>query len=187
MALHFDNGWLDTRTVAMPILDELGMAGTCYVISEPTTEASEGKPAGIRTSTEGFVYKPFITWDHSGEMLNAGWEIGAHTATHPKLAEVHSREGDVGVLAEVERSNAEYLKHLGFVPPHFAYPSGSRSDRTDELLTSFYTSLRLWSFSHPPVWTLTDRATPPLALECQNVDNTVSFSDFKRIFDQAEG
>ena len=186
VVLHFDNGWLDTRTVAMPILGEFGMTGTCYVISEPTAAASQGKLAGIRTSTEGFVYKPFLTWDHVREMLDAGWEVGAHTATHPKLAEVLSREGDTGVLVEVERPNAEYLEHLGFIPAHFAYPSGSRSQRTDELLAPFYRSLRLWNFSHPPVWTLTDRNTSPLALECQNVDNTVSFSDFTRIFEQAE-
>ena len=93
VVLHFDNGWLDTRTVAMPILAGLGMTGTCYVISEPTAAASEGKPAGIRTSTEGLVYKPFLTWDHAREMLDAGWEIGAHTATHPKLADVHSLDG----------------------------------------------------------------------------------------------
>ena len=186
VVLHFDNGWLDSRTVAMPILSDLGMAGTCYVISEPTAAASEGKPAGIRTSTEGFVYKPFLTWDHVREMLDAGWEIGAHTATHPKLAEVQAQEGVAGVMAEVERSNADYLKHLGFVPAHFAYPSGSRSAQTDEMLASFYRSLRLWSFSHPPVWTLADRTTSPRALECQNVDSTVSFSDFTRIFEQAE-
>ncbi len=186
VVLHFDNGWLDTRTVAMPILAGLGMTGTCYVISEPTAAASEGKPAGIRTSTEGLVYKPFLTWDHAREMLDAGWEIGAHTATHPKLADVHSLDGDAGVLAEVEGPNAEHLTHLGFVPVHFAYPSGSRSERTDKLLAPFYRSLRLWSFSHPPVWIFADRTTSPLALECQNVDSTVSFSDFTRIFDEAE-
>ena len=51
VGLHFDNGWLDTREIAMPILLEYGMKGTCYVISEATEAASEGKPATIRTST----------------------------------------------------------------------------------------------------------------------------------------
>lgn len=36
VTLHFDNVWLDSRTVVMPVLDELGATGTCYVMSELT-------------------------------------------------------------------------------------------------------------------------------------------------------
>ena len=86
---------------------------------------------------------------------------------------------------EVESSNEAYAARLGFVPAHFAYPSGSRNDRTDALLARYYRSLRVWHFSHPPVWTFTDGATSPLALDCQNIDNTVPFEDFARIFDEA--
>ena len=185
VVLHFDNGWLDTREIAMPILLEYGMTGTCYVISEATEAASEGRPATIRTSTEGSVAKPFITWRHAEEMLEAGWEIGAHTATHPKLADVYESDGDGGVLAEVEGPNETYARRLGSVPSHFAYPSGSRSDRTDAILSRYYRSLRLWRFSFPPRWSFTDSSTSPLGLECQNIDNTVPFEDFTRIFSEA--
>ena len=185
LALHFDNGWLDTHRTAMPVLTEYGMAGTCYVISEATEAASQGRTATIRTSTEGSVAKPFMTWDHAKEMLEAGWEIGAHTATHPKLADVHESSGDGGVLAQVEEPNETYARRLGFVPDHFAYPSGSRNERTDAILSRYYRSLRLWRFSFPPRWSFTDRSTSPLAVECQNIDNTVSFEDFIRIFSEA--
>ena len=185
--LHFDNGWLDTCTIALPILREYGLTGTSYVISDATEAASQGKPALVRTSTEGYVERSCITWAQGEELLEAGWEIGAHTATHPRLADLHAQEGDGGVLAEVERSNAVYAQRLGFVPAHFAYPSGSRNERTDALLAPFYRSLRLWSFSNPPVWTIVDRDASPLALECQNIDSTVSFEDFVRIFDEALG
>ena len=30
VVLHFDNGWLDTYTVAWPILREYGLTATCY-------------------------------------------------------------------------------------------------------------------------------------------------------------
>ncbi|MDA1348940.1 MAG: polysaccharide deacetylase family protein [Chloroflexi bacterium] len=188
VALHFDNGWLDTYSGVRPILKEHGIVGgICYIISEPTAAASEGKPAGIQTTTEGYVLKPFLTWDHAKEMLDEGWEIGAHTATHPKLAEVHKASGDAGVLAEVGPPNETFERHLGFVPEHFAYPSGSRNERTDALLSPHYRSLRLWTFSVPPQWAYTTRSTSPKALECQNVDNTVPFEDFTRIFTEALG
>ena len=90
------------------------------------------------------------------------------------------------MLKEVEESNQAFAGQLGFVPTHFAYPSGSRNERTDELLSGLYRSLRLWSFSHPPRWTFTDQDTSPRSLDCQNVDSTVSFEDFVRIFAEAE-
>ena len=45
-------------------------------------------------------------------------------------------------------SNELFAKHLGAAPSHFAYPSGSRNQRTDELLYDgkVYESLRLWSW-----------------------------------------
>lgn len=185
VALHFDNGWLDCVTTAMPLLHELGIAATAYVITDGTTASSEGRKAKVVTSTEGATEHPFITWDHARALLEAGWEIGAHTATHPRLGDLQAKEGDGAVLREVERSNEAYARRLGFVPAHFAYPSGSRSERTDELVSRYYRSLRLWRFSNPPRWTFTDGATRPTALECQNIDNTVSFEHFTRLFAEA--
>ena len=185
VVLHFDNGWLDTRTIAMPVLREIGIAATCYIISEGTDAASAGRPAAIRTSTEGAVQKPCMTWMQAEELLEVGWEIGAHTATHPRLADLHAGKGAEALVAEIEKSNEAYADKLGLVPAHFAYPSGSRSKETDALLAPYYRSLRLWQFSYPPVWRFTERNTSPHALECQNVDNTVTFEDFVRIFDEA--
>ena len=187
LVLHFDNGWLDTATTVMPVLVEYGMAGTAYVITDGATAASEGRTAGVHTSTEGTVQKPFMTWRQISELLDVGWEIGAHTATHPKLADLQRSEGDEAVLREVEGSSRAYAEHLGFVPRHFAYPSGSRNRRTDALLAPYYRSLRLWSFSQPPRWEFTGSGTPPAALQCQNVDSTVAFEDFARIFTEAVG
>jgi len=186
VVLHFDNGWLDVRTLVKPILDEYDFTATSYVISDPTGAASQGLPAGIRTSTEGFVRKPFVTWEHCHELIDAGWEIGAHTASHPKLGEVYAENGEDALLDEVVIPNDAYQKYLGFVPKHFAYPSGSRSQQTDDILGRYYRSLRRWTFDQPPAWSFTSRDTPRTAIECQNVDNTVGYGDFLRIFSEAE-
>ena len=185
VVLHFDNGWLETRTVALPVLQECGFTGTSYIITGGTSAASGGEAATVHTSTEGTISKPFLTWDHVRSLLDAGWEIGAHTVTHPRLGDVQEKDGDGAVLKEVEESNEAFAGQLGFVPAHFAYPSGSRNTRTDELLSGLYRSLRRWRFSYPPRWRFTDRCSSPMALECQNVDSTVSFEDFVRIFVEA--
>ena len=118
-------------------------------------------------------------------MLDEGWEIGAHTATHCKIADMHAAEGDAGVISETRVANNVFAQRLGFVPDHFAYPSGSHSERTDELLARYYRSLRLWHFEWPIRWTFTDRTTSPLAIDCQNIDLRVPFADFERIFSES--
>ena len=185
VALHFDNGWLDTVEVAMPVLRRFGFTATCFPITDCVEAASRGETAQVRTLTEGVVAHPFMTWDQLHQLLNAGWEIGAHTATHCKIADKHAAEGDDAVRQEAQTSNDLFDRHLGFVPTHFAYPSGSRNDRSDELLSVFYRSLRLWHFEWPVQWSFTDRHTSPQAVDCQNIDLRVSFADFVRIFEEA--
>jgi len=185
VALHFDNGWLDTITVALPILRDFGFTATCFPITDGLEAASNCESIQVRTLTEGVVENPFMTWAQIQELVAAGWEIGAHTATHCKVAEKHDEEGDQSVIRETETSNNLFRQHLGFVPDHFAYPSGSRNDSTDAVLSRYYKSLRLWHFDWPIHWTFTDRSTAPQAIECQNVDLRVPFEDFKRIFIEA--
>ena len=161
------------------------MTAMVYVITAGTTAASKGRGTTVNTSTEGVIEKPFLTWEHVTELLDAGWEVGGHTATHARLGELWEREGDRAVVKEAEASNEEFDRRLGQTPVHFAYPSGSRSGQTDALLAEYYRSLRLWRHGYPPKWTFTDGSTSPLALECQNIDSTVSFDDFTRIFIEA--
>ena len=54
--------------------------------------------------------------------------------------------------------------------------------RTDEVLSAYYRSLRLWHFEWPIRWSFTRADTPVDAIDCQNIDLRVSFADFQRIF-----
>ena len=187
VALHFDNGWLDTITCALPILQEYAMTATCFPITDGVEMASRGKAQKIRTLTEGVVEKPFATWDHLQQLRHAGWELGAHTASHCKVADAYAAEGDEAVIREAEIANGLFQDRLGFTPVHFAYPSGSRSDSTDKLLARYYRSLRLWHFDWPIHWSFTHSGTSPLAIDCQNIDLRVGFEEFQHIFSEAAG
>ena len=44
--LHFDNGWLDTLTTALPAAAEFGYTATCFPITDGVEAASEGKAGG---------------------------------------------------------------------------------------------------------------------------------------------
>lgn len=185
VVLHFDNGWLDTFSVVLPILREFGATATCFPITDGVEAATAVRSVAVRTLTEGVVEKPFMNWDQTQALCDAGWEIGAHTATHCKVADQHQEQGDTGVLREAETANALFVKHLGAAPTHFAYPSGSRNARSDELLGHYYRSLRLWHFDWPIHWSFTQRSTSLLAVDCQNIDLRVPFADFQRLFEEA--
>ena len=184
-AVHFDNGWLDTFSVALPALRDFGITATCFPITSGIEAAAAGSSKRVRTLTEGQVEHPFMNWGHLQALLDAGWEIGAHTHTHGKMADTHASLADAGVVQEVEESHRLFQKHLGQVPSHFAYPSGSRTTRTDELLASHYRSLRLWRWDWPIRWFFTDATTSRLGLECQNIDARVPWEDFRRICREA--
>lgn len=183
--IHFDNGWLDTFTIARPILRDLEMVATCFPITSGLDAASTKKCVRIRTQTEGWVEKPFMTWPDAAQLIDDDWELGAHTHTHCKLADRLAIDGDAGVLQEAEVANNRFERELGHRPLHFAYPSGSHTARTDELLSKIYRSLRLWSCDYSTHWTFTDECTSVLGMRCQNIDSRVSFHEFERIFSEA--
>jgi len=192
--VHFDNGWLDVFDVAKPLLDQFDAVATCFVISDVVEQSSAaaadaadggaGNPATttttttITTTTEGKVQasaRSAMGWHHLRQLLQDGWDIGAHTATHRKLTQVHADEGDAGVLREIEVSNALIERRLGCGPRHFAYPSGAWSEQIENVISPAYRSLRLWDVQR---WTFTDRRTPPSRLACQNIDLLVSDQEF---------
>jgi len=62
-----------------------------------------------------------MTWDQAREMQAAGIEIGAHTVSHPLLAEMPLEEA----LREIECSRDDLRRELGIDRPGFCFPGGS--------------------------------------------------------------
>ena len=50
LVLNFDNDWLDTFTVTLPILHRLGMVATCFPITDGVEAASQGEAATVRAA-----------------------------------------------------------------------------------------------------------------------------------------
>jgi len=183
VVMHFDNGWLDTYEVAMPLLAAFGSTGMCFVITEVVEKATEGPSSegggwSITTATEGAVGRTdhaAMNWDQVRELHGAGWEIGAHTATHRRLPDVLAAEGEAGVAREIETSNALIERRLGAAPQHFAYPSGAWSEQVEALIAPYYRSIRLWRDEVPSKGSFTTAQTSRTRLECQNID--IRFSD----------
>jgi peptidoglycan/xylan/chitin deacetylase (PgdA/CDA1 family) len=111
VALSFDDGMDDNHSVVLPLLREHGVRATVYV-----TTGLIGKPNPWMAPESG---ARMMTVDELRDLVAAGFEIGAHTVSHPDL----SRLGFDECLREMRESRDELERTLGVEVRMFAYPS----------------------------------------------------------------
>ena len=108
-ALSLDDGLRDNHAVVLPILREYGVSATVYV-----TTGLIGK---TYPWMNGDV--PMMVEDEVRELADAGIEIGAHTITHPNMAELDHAQ----CLTEMTESRRELERITGRTVETFAYPA----------------------------------------------------------------
>jgi peptidoglycan/xylan/chitin deacetylase (PgdA/CDA1 family) len=112
-AITFDDGMRNNHEVALPILREYGIAATVYV----TIGFIDGTSPWVGSDGPASM----LTHGQLRELAAAGWELGAHTMTHPDL----SMLGYEDCLREIRESRVA-LEEIGGAPVEtFAYPFGS--------------------------------------------------------------
>jgi peptidoglycan/xylan/chitin deacetylase (PgdA/CDA1 family) len=121
VALTFDDAYRSVVTRALPILSEAGFPATVFA---PTDHVGSERPMawpGIDRWQDG-PHEPELlpaSWNELGELVDAGWEVGSHTCSHPRLTTL----GDDDLHRELERSRAEVMRRIGSCPA-IAYPYG---------------------------------------------------------------
>jgi peptidoglycan/xylan/chitin deacetylase (PgdA/CDA1 family) len=102
IVLTFDDGYLGQHTHAMPVLQTLRWPGV------------------LNLKVDALKSRYTLPAWRVQQMLAAGWELDAHTITHPDLTHVD----DARLWQEVHGSRVD-LQHLFHVPvDFFCYPSG---------------------------------------------------------------
>ncbi|MFQ5719979.1 MAG: polysaccharide deacetylase family protein [Acidobacteriota bacterium] len=109
VALTFDDGHRDTYTTAFPLLADRGLTATVYVTTGYVSTRDWFEPGGEA-----------LTWADLAEMAAAGWTIGSHTVSHPRLTELPLAE----LRRELEESRAILQERLGRDCTHFCAPYG---------------------------------------------------------------
>ena len=106
IVVSFDDGYLGQHTHALPVLRKLGWPGVLNLKVNALKSRYTLPPWRVR------------------QMLAAGWELDAHTITHPDLTHVD----DAQLWREVHGSRTA-LQHEFHVPvDFFCYPSGRYDD-----------------------------------------------------------
>ena len=110
VSITFDDGFLETHEHAVPVLREMEIPATFFVVAGKLGEMDDWHCGKEKTIDESQVR----------ELVKLGFAIGSHTMNHPSLDEIPLDR----VQREVEDSKIFLEKRLGVPIRHFAYPKG---------------------------------------------------------------
>ncbi len=111
-AITFDDGMRNNRTIALPILSQYGIPATVYV----TIGFINGESPWIGAGGD----RAMMSEPQLRELTRAGWELGAHTMTHPDMTTLTYD----ACRAEIEQSRDALERIVGTPVQTFAYPFG---------------------------------------------------------------
>jgi len=115
LAITFDDGYLDNFVNARPVLEDLSLPATFFVVSQWI-----GTDTWPWWDREHDVRHPWMSWNQVRMLNERGFDIGAHTRTHVDLGcldTVSAREEIAGGRKDIERE-------IGRPVDLFAYPYG---------------------------------------------------------------
>lgn len=125
LILTFDDGYTDNYTNLLPLMQQYGYRGVLYLLGDFEVRHNQWDLAVDPTEPRADL----MSEAQKQAFVAAGWEIGAHTLTHPHLASLPAAEA----AHEMAHSKAELERRLGINILSFAYPYGDLSAETKAL------------------------------------------------------
>ena len=127
-AVTFDDAYRSLLRRALPVLTRLGVPATVFVPTGwagPEHRQAAWEDMGPWLGADGEPEAEVMDWDELRTLRDAGWEIGSHTVTHPRL----TRTTDEQLERELTESRAVVERETGVPCRSIAYPFGDLDDR----------------------------------------------------------
>lgn len=118
VVLTFDDGYQNLCQHAQPVLSQHGFRATVLLVTDHV-----GGDSSWAEPPAGLGVQRVLGWEQVHELAQAGWEIGAHTCTHPDLTKLTAGQ----LEHEIRGSRLEIEDRLGIAVTSFAYPFGRTS------------------------------------------------------------
>ncbi|MDQ6811628.1 MAG: polysaccharide deacetylase family protein [Actinomycetota bacterium] len=125
--ITFDDGYSSVLGRAAPILARFGFPGTVFVVTDFVGDSRPMSWPGIARWL-GTPHEHELTslgWDELEALAAAGWEVGSHTCSHPRLTQLSQME----LEEELGASRACLEERLGRPCRSVAYPEGDHDER----------------------------------------------------------
>jgi peptidoglycan/xylan/chitin deacetylase (PgdA/CDA1 family) len=130
LVVTFDDAYLSVLELAYPVLSTLGLPATVFVVTEFADSGSPLRWPGIDHWHRSPHHPELrgLNWRQLADLADAGWEIGSHTCTHPRL----TRLAPEALARELHDSREACERALGRPCRSLAYPFGDFNRRVTE-------------------------------------------------------
>lgn len=156
LSVTFDDGYADVVTRALPILEDLGIPATVFVIADVVGEnRTDPRKYGLETTRDQMLSAEQMQTLVDHDLIT----IGNHTITHPSLPDIDDRR----LEREIVGARDMLRERHGVDVDRFCYPGGKYDERSRQLVAQSH-QLGVGvdrGFIHPPVSAAHRRATIP--------------------------
>jgi peptidoglycan/xylan/chitin deacetylase (PgdA/CDA1 family) len=127
VSVTFDDAFLSVLELAYPILSALALPATVFVVTDFAGDGRRLEWSGVDRWLGGVHEAELrgLSWRELEQLADAGWEIGSHTRTHPRLTKLP----DVALANELRGSREACQHALGRPCRTLAYPYGDFDSR----------------------------------------------------------
>jgi glycosyltransferase involved in cell wall biosynthesis len=122
--ITFDDGYADNAGLIQSGLRDADATAIVFLVSGLIGGSNSWTPEPPLHD------RPLLDWEQIEELRQAGFAVGAHTMSHPRLTELDPDEA----AREVVESRAMLERRMGEPVLHFAYPYGTTSGTVRDLV-----------------------------------------------------